>query len=248
LPTDLLQQHPTAVANYAVETLNDRDRSAGLSNQIAVPLAPTLPAPTALEARATAEGIVLTWSGPPATREFEEINYVYRVYRRVKGEKTDLIAGEVPVGNSSQATFVDHGFEWQKTYEYRVAPVTVISIPHEIPVQVEGDDSAPAEVFANDVFPPSIPAGLQAVASGVGQQPFVDLTWAPNTESDLAGYNVYRHEEGEPAAKINTELVKTPAYRDNSVHSGKKYFYSVSAVDLRGNESDRSEEASETLP
>jgi len=72
--------------------------------------------------------------------------------------------------------------------------------------------------------------------------------WAPVTDADLAGYNVYRHEEGGQAVKINSELVKTPAFRDSNVAAGKKYFYSVSAVDLRGNESARSEEASESVP
>jgi fibronectin type 3 domain-containing protein len=42
--------------------------------------------------------------------------------------------------------------------------------------------------------------------------------------------------------------VKTPAFRDTKVEGGKTYFYSVSAVDARGNESGRSEEASETVP
>jgi hypothetical protein len=32
------------------------------------------------------------------------------------------------------------------------------------------------------------------------------------------------------------------------VNSGKKFFYSVTAVDLRGNESGQSEETSETVP
>jgi fibronectin type 3 domain-containing protein len=43
-------------------------------------------------------------------------------------------------------------------------------------------------------------------------------------------------------------LVKTPAFRDMNVVAGKTYFYSVSAVDQRGNESGRSEETSEGAP
>jgi hypothetical protein len=43
-------------------------------------------------------------------------------------------------------------------------------------------------------------------------------------------------------------LVKTPAFRDTSVQPGTKYFYSVSAVDLRNNESARSPETSEAVP
>jgi fibronectin type 3 domain-containing protein len=72
--------------------------------------------------------------------------------------------------------------------------------------------------------------------------------WAPVTDVDLDGYNVYRHEDRMAAVRVNAEPVKTPAYRDANVVSGKRYFYSVSAVDVRGNESGRSEEASETVP
>ena len=113
---------------------------------------------------------------------------------------------------------------------------------------VEGDDSPTAKVFADDVFPPAVPSGLQAVFSGPGQAAFIDLIWASVTDVDLDGYNVYRHEEGAVPVKVNSERLKTPAYRDESVVSGKKYFYSVSAVDLRGNESARSEEANEAVP
>jgi fibronectin type 3 domain-containing protein len=48
--------------------------------------------------------------------------------------------------------------------------------------------------------------------------------------------------------KLNAEPVKTPAFRDAKVDAGKRYFYSVSAVDERGNESGRSDETSERLP
>jgi hypothetical protein len=48
--------------------------------------------------------------------------------------------------------------------------------------------------------------------------------------------------------KLNAQPVVTPAYRDTAVSSGKNYIYSVSAIDLRENESGRSEEASETMP
>jgi fibronectin type 3 domain-containing protein len=64
----------------------------------------------------------------------------------------------------------------------------------------------------------------------------------------LAGYNVYRHEQDGQTVKLNSDVVKTPAFRDAEVVAGHQYFYSVTAVDVRGNESSRSEEASETVP
>jgi fibronectin type 3 domain-containing protein len=86
------------------------------------------------------------------------------------------------------------------------------------------------------------------VFSGPGQSPFIDLIWSPGKDVDIAGYNVYRHEISTPLEKLTAEPVQTPAFRDTRVEPGKTYFYSVSAVDRRGNESARSEEASENAP
>jgi fibronectin type 3 domain-containing protein len=160
----------------------------------------------------------------------------------------DTVVGEVPLNESSAAQLLDHSFEWEKTYSYRATVVTVIHAEGKPGTQFEGDDTPAVEVFAHDVFPPAVPSGLQAVFSGVGQQPFIDLIWAPDAEADLAGYNVFRHEAGAEQVKVNTELVKTPAFRDMNVESGKTYVYSISAVDVRGNESARSPEASEAVP
>ena len=126
--------------------------------------------------------------------------------------------------------------------------VSVIEAAGKPAIEVEGDYTPEVKIFAHDVFPPAVPSGVQAVFSGTGQQPFIDLIWAPVTDSDLDGYNVYRHEEGRAAVKVNLEPVKMPAFRDVQVVSKKRYFYSVSAVDQRGNESARSEEASESVP
>jgi fibronectin type 3 domain-containing protein len=113
---------------------------------------------------------------------------------------------------------------------------------------VEGDDSNSVTIFTRDIYPPSEPTGLQAVYSSVGQKPFVDLSWAPNIESDLAGYNVFRRAGKAEPVKLNQQLVPVPSYRDESVTPGTTYFYSVSAVDLRGNESSRSAETTEYVP
>ncbi len=92
--------------------------------------------------------------------------------------------------------------------------VTIVTPEKAAEQQVEGDDTPSVTVVAHDVFPPAVPAGLQAVFSGPGQKPFIDLIWAPNTEADLAGYNVYRHEQDGQTVKVNSDLVKTPTFRD----------------------------------
>jgi hypothetical protein len=248
LPPDLQKQYPTGFATYALEALNLRGRSAGLSNQVEAPLAPTLPPPADFRAQLTPDGILLTWTGLLHQHEAPELGHFYRVFRHTPGAPTEIAIGDVKLSTDPHAGFLDRTFEWQKTYLYRIAVVTSVARSGQPPIEVQGQPSPEITVVAHDIFPPAVPAGLQAVASGVGQPPFVDLTWAPNTESDLAGYNLYRRQAGQPPVKINPELVKTPAYRDRTVVPGHTYFYAVTAVDLRGNESPRSEDASEAVP
>jgi hypothetical protein len=239
LPKDLEEQNPTAVVTYAVEVMNSSGRAPGLSNQVRVPLAPTLPPPGDFRVEVTSEGVVLRWSCVEPSKARPEISYRYRVYRHSLEKGTDLRLGDV---DCPATGFEDHTFEWQKAYDYRIAILTLVKGQNTI---VEGDDSLAQRVFTNDVYPPGVPSGLQAVFSGPGQPPFIDLLWAPDTDADLAGYNVYRRDEAGKAEKMNSQLVKTPAYRDEHIAPGKRYWYAVSAVDLRGNESSQSDETSE---
>ena len=233
---------------YAVNVLNSYGKSAGLSNGVQVPGVPTLPPPADFRAQLTGDGVHLTWNPIAAFPKVPGLRYLYRIYRRDLDSGADTVAGELSVSNDAAPTLTDHSFEWERTYDYRATVVTITTPTNLAEQQVEGDDTEPARVFAHDVFPPAVPSGLQAVFSGPGQKPFIDLVWAPDTDADLAGYNVYRHEQGTEPTKINSEPSKSAAFRDSQVSSGHKYSYSVSAVDTRGNESAQSEEASETVP
>lgn len=246
---------PTGKIVYAIEVLNQNERSAGLSNQVTVPAAPTLAPPANFHADLGANGVTLSWDVISPDPDTPDLQHLYRIYRQEK-EGRDVVIASLVMGVSQ---FLDHTFDWEKTYQYHADIVTIVkasptsncadqSAECASETSVEGDDTTPIEIFAHDTFPPVVPLGLQAVYTDEGQQKFIDLIWSPNSEGDLAGYNIYRHEEGAAPTQINSQLVKTPAYRDTSVQSGKKYFYSVSAVDVRNNQSERSQEASESAP
>lgn len=280
LPSAIEQENPAGFATYAVEVLNAAKRTGGLSNQVQVPLVPTMPPFRPFTAQPTAQGVLISWQCPPVSGRKSGGKYLFRIYRRPESSSSatrlaeiDATAcaagpgGLVPLSSQPSnpsmiadkeqdkkeqdkivTSFLDQTFEWEKTYFYRGVVVSAIEAAGKPAVEVEGEDTPELKVFAHDVFPPAVPTGLQAVFSGPGQQPFIDLIWAPVTDADLDGYNIYRHEEGGVAVKVNSEPVKMPAYRDAQVVSGKTYFYSVSAADMRGNESGRSEEASESAP
>jgi len=91
--------------------------------------------------------------------------------------------------------------------------------------------------------PPAPPTGLVATAGNE----MVSLDWNNNSESDLAGYNVYRSTtQGSGYGKINTSLVGNSDYIDNDVDNGTPYYYVVTAVDEAYQESGYSNEDSAT--
>jgi predicted phage tail protein len=247
IPESLQAENPLAHIVYAVSVSNERGKSAGVSNQVSIPAAPTLPPPANFISQVTADGVLLSWANPDR-RAVQGLAYKCRFYRRAQGGDTDIVVGELPLDNAGPTQFLDKNFEWEKKYSYRATIVTSVNAGGANSTEVEGEDTSPVEVFAHDIFPPAVPSGLEAVFTATAQQSFMDLIWTPDTEADLAGYNVYRKREGEEEVKLNSELVKAPSFRDSAILSGKKYFYYVSAVDVRGNESRRSEEASESVP
>ena len=118
-------------------------------------------------------------------------------------------------------------------------------------LELAGELSTPIDVDVKDVFPPSVPTGLAAVASAGedGKGPSVDLNWQPNTEADLAGYIVYRREgDGEWQRISPAALSVEPAFHDAQVQPGHSYQYAVSAADKDGRESGRSVIAEERVP
>lgn len=258
LDSQVSRAHPLGFAQYAVIVNNHSGRNGGISNSAPVPLAPTPSAPTDMKVEVRSDGVYI--SATPAAQELPDaggrLQFFYRIDRDIPASDQKpgtppappAKVAEVPAGGQLQA--VDRGFEWEKNYIYRVTPVTrILAAPEGAPVaEVEGETSPGVQILTRDIFPPAPPVGLQAVYSGNPQQNFIDLTWAPNTEGDLAGYNVYRREEGRQFVRLNSDLVKTPVFRDSDVTPGKQYFYTISAVDLRGNESGKSEETHESVP
>jgi len=249
LPPSVLRNDAAAEIRYAVSVLNAHGRSAGLSNQVTVPGMPAPQPPADFRAQVTAEGILLSWTGRLESTDVPQFEHVYRVYRREEGTNNDIRVAEVLFRGLPSYVVSDRSFEWEKTYSYWATVVTLVQAKGQEETEFEGLDTPSQKVFAHDIFPPSVPVGLQAAFSGEGPQRFIDLVWAPDTEVDLAGYNVYRREQGSGASeRMNQELLRVPAFRDTNVRPGHEYFYSVAAVDVRGNQSAPSAEVSENVP
>jgi hypothetical protein len=234
---------------YRVVTVGERNRSAGPGNSVQVSALPVMNPPAKVVLRLVPAGVEISIAAEALAPLPSQpgVEFAYRVSRRLDVANAEpTVVAQLPA-NTNPLTVVDPKIDWENTYDYWVTPITHWQAGGKSG-DVEGEDSPRAKILAHDVFPPAVPTGLQAVYAGDPQKPAIDLTWTPNSDEDLAGYNVYRCEGAGEFVKINSGLVKTPAFHDGQVRAGGTFIYAVAAVDLRGNESEKSKETSERVP
>lgn len=253
LPADELLGHPGTVYAYRVRTRASKKKGSADSNTVTEKAYPVPDRIASIDLHVTQNAIELSWPVPSfrAAAATNETLSGYRVYRgeldpsftpAASGDLTQARWKSPPalLGPSPASSYQDSLFDFGKTYVYEVrSVVTVDGNP------IESDDSAPAIVIPRDTFPPAAPQNVAVtVVPGEDGTFTADLSWAINLETDLAGYRIYRSEQqGERGQLLQTELLLSPAYRDNSVEAGHRYWYTVIAVDRAGNESAPSEPA-----
>jgi hypothetical protein len=241
--------HPGGTLLYVLRTRASKKRASGDSNAVSVRVYP-VPEPVGkIEGRVTEPAIELSWAVPTRTSGGDPLSGFsgYRIYR---GE-LDPASAEAALADFSKAkwksplallapsdenSYRDTLFDFGKTYAYIVRSVVLVEGS-----ALESGDSVPLIVAPRDTFAPAAPQNLvAAVLSGTTPgSVLVDLSWSINLETDLAGYRVYRSEQQDAkGVGITPELLLAPAYRDTSVEPGHRYWYSVTAVDRTGNESE----------
>jgi len=243
--------HPGGLLVYVVRTSASKKRASANSNAVSVRLYPVAEAIASLQARVTETAIELGWTAPTRTSGGDPLSGFsgYRIYR---GELDPATAGASSgdlskakwksplalLSGSDESAYGDTLFDFGRTYVYIVRSVVLVE-----GIPLESRDSNSAIVTPRDTFPPAAPQNL-VVAARSGASPgsvLADLSWSINLETDLAGYRVYRSEGQDTRGGLVTpDLLLAPAYRDTSVEPGHRYWYSVTAVDRAGNESDRS--------
>jgi len=99
------------------------------------------------------------------------------------------------------------------------------------------NESFPFQLNKTDSIPPAIPTGLNIIIDSVG---VAHLAWTANVEPDLRGYRILRSftKEGEKSP-VAGALIKENHFTDTlSLQlSNPKVYYSLTAVDMRYNES-----------
>jgi hypothetical protein len=258
---------------YEVSVENVHGRSAGWSDPT---LAAAGQAPgdvVGLTATLTARGIWLRWQEASPATGAEVTWRIERVLvepgaqsNGVKGQSSGLGTPEKEIPerilevdgkDAASGETLDSHITWNAKYSYRiraVRKVRVESVRGPEGLEILGRRSEAVEVATKDVFPPAPPTGLAAVPGrdevGPRKGSRVDLSWSPNQEPDVAGYRVFRIENGGSEVLVSgAQPVVASAFVDHAVNAGTRYRYWVVAIDDSGNISAASEVVDvETLP
>ncbi len=212
---------------YAVLFVNNRNQAAGLSNQAFIRPVPIPRAPADISADITESSINLRWQRPAENMDGSTPARIagYNIYRSEEaGAFSPAPLNAAPVQNPA---YEDHDFKFDQTYFYAVSTVGNAENPH-----AESLRSDALRVVSRDVFPPAPPRDFTAVPDGKD----IILLWAPSASADVAGYRIYRQQDGKtPGTLLQNGLINNLSYRDTRLDG--KWIYSIRAVDGHGNES-----------
>lgn len=222
---------------FGLRVKDKKRRKSAFSNFLFIkPEILSLP-PQDLKAAVFEDRIELSWSAP-------EKNIDDSSPARVNGYNVYLVDEDgLPVRlNSALAAekkYDDRNFLFGNTSRYFVrASVT------DTPPFLESEDSRVLEVLAKDTFAPAAPSGLVTIAT----ENLISLSWDSNREQDLAGYRVWRRQEGEDEfILLTSQPIRENAYNDTAVEKKKRYYYAITALDKSGNEGPKSAAVSDIV-
>jgi hypothetical protein len=267
LKTPSVAQPPSEQTVFMVRTRVNEKKVSADSNPASLHLYEPFP-PANISAKITHEAIILSgWgvalpaalSAGSAESGQTPSDAHYRIYRAEA--PATAAASPAQAGNENQPAphleqiaelpltvmaYEDANFTFDRTYIYSVRTVAKFES-----TWIESDDSNLLTVTPKDIFPPSAPQGIVIVyvPAAAGVPAHLEISWSISPETDLAGYDIYRKEQGnDTALKLNARPLLTPSYRDMNIQPGTSYSYTVKAVDRAGNESPASEPASLDVP
>jgi fibronectin type 3 domain-containing protein len=186
---------------------------------------PLPPANLVAQAQEGGGSVLLTWD-PNTDSDLDH----YALYMGCD-ESTFIWIADIPAGLHE---FVHTDLEDDQEYFFIVAAFD--EVPNKSPM------SNIASATPTSDPPPLAPTGLSVIV--IEDVAGLNISWNPNSETDLSHYVLYRRSDNlsfEPIANIS---VGRTDYIDEDVVAGQTYTYRLSAVDINHGESELSESAS----
>ncbi len=166
--------------------------------------------------------IILSWS---RNKELDLMGYY--VYRSIKKQKENkfLLVNALPLKDTTYTqVFAKNA---SNLFSFRI-----------VAVDTSYNNSGPSEIVSAKM--PDAVAPLKPIIKQVSiKNDTVVVSWAVNTDADLAGYNLFRYVEASSTKiKVNEQIILSSEQSFNEVlKAGGKYYYELQAKDSSGNTS-----------
>ncbi len=146
---------------------------------------------------------------------------------------------------------INKGANWEKMnseplpanqYSYTFSGKTANELMFKVLAQDESGNLSPDAEIVSTKLPDSTPPVAPTIAEVKQEEENVIVRWNSANEPDLAGFFLFRSEEGKPAEQLNINRIPGTAqrYTDRRAKPATRYTYSLVAVDEGGNASDTS--------
>lgn len=224
---------PGVAHSYAIVSVNSASLLSPFSDTVYAPPVPVaLPVPLNLRAMKHGKGVLLAWEDMKAIAPGVTGYRVYRCSLAVKGKKySDLKPIQVSCGiNNYVDTLVLQGVR----YSYALSALGNS--------KTESGKSLAAEYF-EEVPRPFPPSGLRAVAT----QNSILVHWDAPATTDIREYRLYRASSGKKEALLASLKPDKTDYADKSAGKNGSFYYNVSVVNLKGEESEKSGEVGASI-
>ena len=150
-----------------------------------------------------------------------------RIYRsEINDEIGEVIADKI----SNENNYQDTNLKNDTQYYYTVRAVNSEGKESNNTNQLLG--------IPTDTFPPLSPIGIAIRDLLTGDK--IEISWINPSDSDFDHIRIYRSlKEGELGTVILDRKIEEPKFIDDSVQIGETYYYTITALDQSGNESER---------
>lgn len=199
--------------------------------------------PVITRAENTGQQVTLHWEFPMAPRGQTDFVIQFHIFRKnLQTGSFERVTDDIVIRNNATN-------QHRKTFPSPVINTTETYVVAAVDFsRRQGPMSNEFVYELIDNLPPAVVQGVQANQT---DDTSVGISWMPGSETNLAGYKVYRGTDMSRAFEaIHEGLIstETPFFLDTNATGGQTYFYYVTAVDQTGNESEQGSLAMASIP
>lgn len=204
----------------------------------------SITSPSASESGYIVDGVLFsevtfTYTSPAVLGDFHGVFVVAKDYRA----SAELVKVYEHTFAGGPATAVSFPVTLQRTDE-SVTFFLVSKTSSGLAREDWGNAPSTSATLDGNASAPTVPTGLGATQQELG----VQLSWSANSESNLAGYKLWRHTadvfgSATNISEIGTSRAGSPSYFDKTAGKGTTFFYWITAINTAAQESTESTSA-----